>query len=44
MAWPSAVARCRLVPMLAPIGDVLGVARQGSERLLVAVGKPHALG
>ena len=30
--------------MLAPIGDVLGVARQGSEHLPVAVGKPHALG
>ena len=27
--------------MLAPIGGVLGVARQGSERLPVAVGKPH---
>ena len=27
--------------MLAPIGDVLGVARQGSEHLPVAVGKPH---
>ena len=28
--------------MLAPIGDVLGVARQGSEHLPVSVGKPHA--
>ena len=31
----------RLVPMLAPIGRVLGVARQGSEHLRVSVSKPH---
>ena len=29
--------------MLAPIGGVLGVARQCSEHLPVSVGKPHAL-
>ena len=29
--------------MLAPIGGVLGVARQGSEHLIVSVGKPYAL-
>ena len=31
----------RLLTMLPPIGGVLGVARQGSEHLLVSVGEPH---
>ena len=32
----------RLLPMLAPIADVLRVAVQRSQNLLVAVGEPHA--
>ena len=33
----------RLVPMLTPVGSILGVALQSRQHLLVAVGKPHTL-